>query len=305
MRAREVDIAVDMMGFTRDSRPGIFALRPAPIQVNYLGYPGTMGADFIDYILVDRIIVPPAEQAHYSEKLVYLPHSYMPFDIKRRIAGRTPTRAAAGLPAEGFVFCSFNNVSKIVPPVFEIWMRLLGSVAGSVLWLSSASPAAALNLRREAEAHGVASERIVFAPFIDEPAEHVARLSLADLFLDTLPYNAHAGGLDALWAGVPILSCMGSTFAGRVGASLLSAIGMPELVTHSLAEYEARALLLARDPSALAEVKEKLLRNRTTQPLFDTTRFTRHLETAYTRMMERHRGGEPPMAFAVDVLENA
>jgi len=300
MRQMDVDIAVDLMGFTEGSRTGIFALRPAPVQVNYLGFAGTMGADYIDYILADRIVAPQESSAHYSEKLVQLPHSYMPGDDKRRIASVQPGRAEAGLPDSGFVFCSFNNVAKICPPMFDVWMRLLRQIDGSVLWLSAAGATAMRNLRREAEVRGVEPHRLVFASFTQDSADHLARHSLADLFLDTLPYNAHAGGSDALWTGVPIVSCVGSTFAGRVGASLLNAVGLPELATDSLDAYEELALKLARDASALAAIKGRLQRNRDTHPLFDTKRFTRNLEAAYRTMWQRQQRGEPPASFSLD-----
>jgi predicted O-linked N-acetylglucosamine transferase (SPINDLY family) len=298
LRERKIDIAIDLTGFTKDRRTGIFALRAAPIQVNYLGYPGTMGADYIDYIIADRVVVPEDEQRHYAEKLVYLPDTYQCNDSKRRIENTTLTRTEAGLPMEGFVFCSFNNNFKIRPEMFDIWMRILQRTEGSVLWLLRSNAGAERNLRREAEVRGVSGERLVFAPRISNSI-HLARQRLADLFLDTLPYGAHTTASDALCAGLPVLTCMGSSFPGRVGASLLKAIGLPEMVTHSLAEYEARALALAHDPSVLTELKAKLAKNRETHPLFDTARFTRHLETAYTRMVERHRSGDLPLAFSV------
>ena len=301
LREKQIDIAVDLAGFTKESRLGIFSFHPAPIQVNYLGYPGTMGANYFDYIIADKIVIPEDEQSHYSEKVVYLPDTFQCNDSKRPL-DQVPSRSAVGLPAEGFVFCSFNNVAKILPPMFDVWMRLLSRVEESVLWLSAPCPAAIHNLKREAEARGVDSRRLVFAPFVNESAQHLARFSLADLFLDALPYNAHAGGSDALWAGVPIVTCSGSNFAGRVGASLLNAIGVPELVTRSLEEYEALALELACNPELLARLKAKLLRNRETHPLFNTVRFTRHLEAAYAGMMERYRKGEPPAAFAVEPI---
>src|SRR5262245_2431464 len=245
VRRLEIDIAVDLMGYTRASRTRIFALRPAPIQVHYLGFPGTMGADYIDYMIADGIAVPRASAAHYAEKLVYLPHSFMAGDDKRS-TGRALSRGEAGLPESAFVFCSFNNPAKIVPPTFDVWMRLLGRSEGSVLWLSAAGRTCMRNLRNEATARGINPDRLVFAPFLAEQADHLARLSLGDMFLDTLPYNAHAGASDALWAGVPIISCTGSTFAGRVGTSLLHAIGLPELVTSSLEDYEAAAVRLTQ-----------------------------------------------------------
>jgi predicted O-linked N-acetylglucosamine transferase (SPINDLY family) len=295
----EIDIAVDMMGFTESALTAMFARRPAGLQVNYLGYPGTMGAPYIDYILADRTVIPEAQWSCYEEKIAYLPHCYLPNDATRAIAASAPSRAQAGLPDSGFVFCSFSNLYKITPEMFGIWMRLLASVEGSVLWLSQANPAALRNLKREAEARSVAAERILFAPFVAAPEEHLARLSLADLFLDTLPYNAHATACDALWAGVPLVTLMSGSFAGRVGASLLSAAGLPELIAQTPAEYEAIALSLARNASALAAVRAKLARNRKTQALFDTARFTRNLETAFTMMWERHQSGEPPASFAV------
>ena len=303
MRAHQVDIAVDLKGFTKDARTGIFAFRPAPIQVNYLGYPGTMGADYIDYLIADKILVPESEQSHYSEKIVYLPDTYQCNDSERKIADTVPSRAEVGLPETGFVFCSFNNNYKITPEIFDIWMRLLR-------WdrrqraVASANPVLKPHgtCRQEAESRGIAGERLVFAPWCANQAEHLARFRIADLFLDTLPYGAHTTASDALWAGVPVLTCMGETFAGRVAASLLNAVGMPDMATHSLEEYEARALALAHDPPALAEVKAKLARNRQTQPLFDTVRFTRHLEAAFASMWQRHQGGNPPAAFAVESM---
>ena len=298
LRELEIDIAVDLKGSTRDARPGILAFRPAPVQLNYLGYPGTMGASTIDYILADRFVIPADAHSHYSEKVVTLPDSYQCNDAKRRISDETPTRQAAGLPGTGFVFCCFNNNFKITPAVFDIWMRLLTLVAGSVLWLIEDNDAAMRNLRQEAESRGVAAERLVFAPRV-ALADHLARHRLADLFLDTLPCNAHTTASDALWAGLPLVTCLGSSFAGRVAASLLNAVGLPELITRTLDEYEALALALAADPARLAGLKTKLAANRLTAPLFDTERFCRHLESAYETMAQRARRGEPPASFAV------
>ena len=295
----QIDILVDLTGFTQHARTPILARRPAGLQVNYLGFPGTMGAPYIDYILADSTVIPDQNQSAFQEKVAYLPHSYLPNDSTRAIAQHTPSRTEAGLPQDGFVFCTFNNLSKITPETFDLWMRLLKNVEGSVLWLSQANPPAIRNLRREAEARAIAGHRIIFAPFVHAPDEHLARLRLADLFLDTLPYNAHATACDALWAGVPIVSQLGTSFAGRVGASLLSTIGLRELIAHSTPEYEALALRLARNPGALAAAKGKLARDRSTQPLFDTARFTRNLEAAYQTMWERHQRGEPPTSFAV------
>jgi len=301
LRDMEIDIAIDMMGHTKDALPAIFARRPAGLQVNYLGYPGTMGAPYMDYILADRIVIPESHQADYDEKIVYLPDTYMPNDGTRRIAERTPSRAEAGLPDTGFVFCTFNNLYKITPEMFTAWMRLLAKVEGSVLWLSRASPVATRNLKREAEARGIPGDRIIFASFEPDPDAHLARLRLADLFLDTLPYNAHATSCDALWAGIPVVTQTGSSFAGRVGTSLLSALGLPELIADTLAAYESLALQLAQNPLLLAQIKEKIRRNRLTHALFDTARYTRNLEAAYSAMWRHHQNGEPPASFAVDV----
>ena len=297
LRAKQIDVAVDLMGFTRDSRLGVFASRPAAIQVNYLGNPGTTAADFFDYIIADRIVIPEGEQRFYSEKVVYMPDTYQCSDSKR-VIGRTPNRGAVGLPDDGFVFCSFNRTDKITPEIFDIWMRLLHQTERSVLWLRQWNSIAAESLRHHAKTRGIAADRLVFAPAISI-ADHLARHRLADLFLDTLPFGAHTTASDALWTGLPVLTCTGNTFPGRVAASLLNAIGLPELVTASLGEYEARALDLARNPEALASIKRKLQRNRETYPLFDTVRYTRNLEDAYARMVERQRSGRLPEAFAV------
>jgi predicted O-linked N-acetylglucosamine transferase (SPINDLY family) len=298
IRRLEIDIAVDLKGLTGRARTGILARRAAPIQVSYLGYPGTMGADYIDYIIADRWIIPEQDRQWYSEKVVHLPDSYQANDSKRRIADRTPTRVEAGLLQTGFVFCSFNATYKIAPDIFSIWMRLLRAIDGSVLWLIEENAAAVDNLRREATEAGVSAERLIFAPKINNDA-HLARHRLADLFLDTLPYNAHTTASDALWAGVPMLTCLGPTFAGRVGASLLHAVGLPELVTESLEEYEALALRLAQQPALLASLRAKLANNRTTCALFNTQRFTRHIEAAFTTMWEIQQCGEAPRSFAV------
>jgi predicted O-linked N-acetylglucosamine transferase (SPINDLY family) len=286
------------MGFTRGSRLGVFASRTAPIQVNYLGNPGTTGADFFDYIIADRIVIPEDDHRFYSEKVVYMPATYQCSDSKRAI-GQTSGRRAAGLPEEAFVFCSFNRPDKIAPEMFDIWMRLLRRTPHGVLWLREWNPTAAANLRRHAGARGIAAERLVFAGKVSGD-DHLARHRLADLFLDTLPFGAHTTASDALWAGLPVLTCKGETFPGRVAASLLYAIGLPELVTGSLAEYEARAMDIAGNPAYLAEVKGKLQRNRKTHPLFDTAGYTRKLESAYEQMVTRHRSGSPPRAFAVE-----
>jgi predicted O-linked N-acetylglucosamine transferase (SPINDLY family) len=299
LRDRHIDIVVDLMGPTAGCRTGIFAARPAPVQVNYLGYPGTMASSFMDYILADATVIAQGEERCYSEKVAYLPDSCMASDDKRRIATRKATRTDFGLPEKGFVFCSFNHTHKFTPEMFAVWMRILRAAEGSVLWLPQGNEPARRNLLRAAEAGGVAPGRLVFAPFVAAPEDHLARLGLADLFLDTLPCNAHATASDALWAGLPVLTCKGSTFAGRIGASMLQAVGLPELITQSLAAYEAFAVSLACDSTEMASLKAKLARNRNVAPLFDTARFTRGLEIAYTKMRERSRRGEPPHSFAV------
>jgi protein O-GlcNAc transferase len=298
LRGLEIDVAIDLKGYTSHSRPAIFAQRFAPIQAGYLGFPGSMGTSFIDYIIADRIVIPEDARRYYSEKVVYLPDCYQANDRARPIAQASPARAEAGLPSTGFVFCCFNNSYKIAPDIFTVWMKLLGGVEGSVLWLLEENPAATRNLKNEAQARGVASDRLIFALRLP-PEEHLARHRLADLFLDTLPYNAHTTASDALWAGLPIVTCLGETFPGRVAASLLNAVGLPELVTTSLDDYQALALKLARDASALSAIREKLARNRDSSPLFDTTRFTRHLEAAYAAMLERHERGQSPAHMTI------
>jgi protein O-GlcNAc transferase len=287
-----------LMGYNDGSRSSIFARRAAPIQVNYLGYPGTTGADYMDYILADETIIPDDQFSSYSERVVWLPDSYQVNDQQRRISEHRPTRSECGLPDMGFVFCCFNNTYKITPEIFDVWMRLLKAAEASVLWLLDANPIATQNLRREAEQRGVSSERLIFAPRMPLPG-HLARHQNADLLLDTVNYNAHTTSSDALWAGVPVVTCLGSTFSGRVAASLLKAAGLPELITHSLAEYETLALKLAHDASYIEAIKGKLARNRNTCALFDTERFARHVEAAFTTMWERYQRREAPQAFAV------
>ena len=285
LREMEIDIAVDLGGHTGLSRLQIFSHRPAPVQASWLGYPGTTGAPFIDYLIGDPVVTPPEDQPFYSEKLVQLPDTYFPTDPARFI-GATPNRSDEGLPEEGFVFCSFNNAWKITRPVFDVWMRLLHAVPGSVLWLKQPPADTRVNLEKEAVLRGIAAARLVFAE--NTPLDvHLARHRLADLFLDTLPYNAHATAADALWAGLPVLTCRGQAFAGRVAASLLHAVGLPELVTENLADYESRALALARDPAGLQTLKEKLARNLSTAPLFDADRFRQGIEAAYVGMAAR------------------
>lgn len=293
VRWLEVDILVDLKGFTRDARPGVLAHRCAPVQVNHLVYPGTMGADFIDYIVADRMLVPDDHRRYYREKVVRLPDSYQATDDRRAIADRTFTRRELGLPDDAIVFCCFNDTYKITPPMFDRWARILHGVPGSVLWLLVDDDAAAANLRREAGARGIAPERLVTAGRLPV-AEHLARQRAADLFLDTLPCNAHTTASDALWAGLPVLTCPGETFAGRVAASLLAALRLPELICPTLDAYETTAIALGNDPARLSALRDTLLRHRRTAPLFDTARYTRHLEAAFTAMWERQRADLPP-----------
>jgi predicted O-linked N-acetylglucosamine transferase (SPINDLY family) len=302
LRQMEIDIAVDLKGYTEGSRPGIFAQRAAPVQVNYLAHPGTMGAPYMDYILADGIVIPADQRGFYSEKIAYLPDSYQANDSKRAVPVSKVTRTEAGLPEQGFVFACFNNSYKITPRVFDIWMRLLKRVEGSVLWLLEDNPAASSNLKREAEARGVPANSLVFAPRM-RFEDHLARHCLADLFLDTLPCTAHTTASDALWMGLPVLTVLGQTFAGRVAASLLSAAGGSELIAPSLEAYEARALELAGNPERLAALRTKLVRDRCAVALFDTACFTRNLESAFTTMSERCRRGEPPVTFTVSPTE--
>jgi protein O-GlcNAc transferase len=301
IRDREIDILVDLTGLTQYNRFGVLSRRVAPIQVNFLGFPGTTGAEWMDYIIADATIIPEDHFRFYSEQVVWLPDAYQPNDEKRLIAERLPTRAECNLPEVGFVFCCFNNTYKIAPEIFAVWMKLLRAVEGSVLWLLETNPTATQNLRNEGKARGISPDRLIFAPKI-ALADHLSRHRQADLFLDTLPYNAHTTASDALWAGVPIVTCLGETFAARVAASLLKAVGLPELITTSLEGYEALALKLARELSFLAGIKAKLARNRDTYPLFDSARFARHIEAAYTTMWERYRNGEPVKPFAVEPI---
>lgn len=299
IRSMEVDIAVDLKGHTTDSRLGIFAHRPAPIQVNYLGQASTIGAPYLDYILVDKHLVPPESQQDYTEKVVYLPDTYLVCDSKRPISSQVFTRAELGLPETGFVFCCFNNSYKISPFMFDIWMRLLQQVPDSVLWLIEGHPTACQNLRNEALKRGVSSERLVFAPKVGSSV-HLARHRYADLFLDTLPVNAHTTTSDALWAGLPVLTCMGQTFASRVAGSLLAAVGLPKLITHSLDDYEAMALTLATSPVLLASIKHKLQQQRDSSALFDIVRARHGFELAYEVMWQRYQQGFPPEHFIVE-----
>ena len=281
LRELQVDIAIDLMGYTDGCRPGIFAHRAAPVQVNYLGYPGTSGAPFMEYLIADAVVIPDGDERWYTEEVIRLPGCCLPNDSQRPIAS-APTREQAGLPADGFVFCAFTNAYKINPPVFDVWMRVLREIPGSVLWLRSMGPEPKDNLLREAAARGVDAQRLVFAPHVASMAEHLGRHRLADLYLDTFPYNAHSTACDALWAGVPVLTCSGRTYAARAAASVLTAAGLPELITKDLREYEDRALQLARDPSQLQALRQRLTRQ---SALFDTRAYCRNLETAYLDML--------------------
>ncbi|MHB8814245.1 MAG: O-linked N-acetylglucosamine transferase, SPINDLY family protein [Steroidobacteraceae bacterium] len=297
-RHLEIDIAVDLGGFTRGSRPRIFALRAAPLQVSYLGYLGTMSADYMDYLIADDTIVPEAYRGYYAEKIVILP-SYQVNDSKRRIAEKRFSRAELGLPPAGFVFCCLNSTYKLTPATFDGWMRILTRVPGSVLYLLGGSAPLESNLRREADARGVAAERIVFGARLPA-AEYLARYRTADLFLDTLPYNAGTTASDALWAGLPVLTCMGEAFAGRVGASLLQAVGLPDLIASTPQEYEQLAVELASNPQRMAAIRAKLAGGLRAALLFDTAASARHLEEAYGRMYDRYHAGLPPEHIRVD-----
>jgi protein O-GlcNAc transferase len=296
----DVHIAVDLNGPTQGCRPGVLAYRAAPVQAVYLGYPATTGADFIDYVLADATVLPFDQQPFFTEKIVHLPDCYHANDTTRRISPETPARSDLGLPDRGLVFCCFNKSSKISMPMFHVWMRLLAQVPGSVLWLSKMNDLAQANLRREAAARGIEPDRLIFAEYAGRIENHLARHRAADLFLDTLPYNAHSTACDALWAGLPVVTCQGNSFAGRVGASMLKAAGLPELVTASLEDYESLALKLATDPALLPTIRHKLENNRSSCPLFDSDRFRRHVETAYQTMWDIHQRGESPRSFYVE-----
>jgi predicted O-linked N-acetylglucosamine transferase (SPINDLY family) len=297
-RGHGLDIAVDLKGYTQNGRIPIFAHRLAPVQIAFLGYPGSTGVDFMDYLIADPIVVPKDAHGFYSEKLLLLPDSYQPNDNQRAIAANIGSRTGFGLPETGLVFCCFNQTYKISPSEWAIWMRVLERVPGSVLWLLRSNRWAEQNLRREAEAQGIAAERIVFAEPLPQ-AEHLARIRHADLFLDTFNVNAHTTASDALWAGVPVVTKAGRQFAARVGASLLSAIGLPELVTETEADYEALILALAAQPAHLAAIKARLADNRLTHPLFDTALYARRIEDAFAAAHERHIKGLPPVPISV------
>ncbi len=292
------DILVDLNGYWRGARSGILARRPAPVQVSFLAFPGTMAADFIDYMIGDPIVFGDGAAEQFTERLVVLPDTYQPNDSRQAIASPPPTRSEVGLPPGSFVYCCFNFPQKLSPDMFDRWMRLLRETDGAVLWLLAPRMGVADNLRREAVARGVDPARLVFAPRLPL-ADHLARLSLADLALDTLPCGAHKTASDALWAGVPMVTCLGKSFAGRVGASLLNAVGLPELITPDLDAYETLALRLAHEADLLASFRQRLAANRLTTPLFDCARYTRHLEIAYATMWAIHCDGGEPRSFGV------
>ena len=297
-----IHVAVDLNGHAGGIGLGILAHRPAPIQASYLGYASTTGAPFIDYVIADRTALPSEQQPFYTERIVHLPDCFLPTDTRKPTSPRPPTRAELGLPDNGFVFCTFNNSYKITPLMFEVWMRLLRSVHDSVLWLSVDDNEAVTNLKREATARGVDPARLIFAPKLARVEDHLARYRVADLFLDTLPYNAHATASDALWEGLPVLTCRGASFAGRVAASMLGAAGLGELATADLGEYETLALRLATDASLLHTFRERLELGRPACRLFDMARLCRHIESAYATMWDIHQRGETPRGFSVEPL---
>lgn len=295
LRDNEIDVAIDLAGYTLDGALDALAFRPAPVQVNYLGYPGTLGTSYIDFILADRHVIPEHNRASFTEEVVHLPDSYLPPAVQVLPAERTPTRAECGLPETGVVLCCFNHVYKIHPTVFAVWMDLLRQRPDAVLWLSCRTESARENLRRSAEGAGIAASRLVFAGRMPRVEDHLARYRVADLFLDTVPYNAHTTAADALMVGLPVVTCVGQAFPGRVAASLLHAIGLPELATPSLDAYRALVLDLMAQPERLAALRQRLATNRTTHPLFDTQRFCRNLETALLQMHQA-KVGAPALA---------
>lgn len=295
-----IDILVDMNGLTGANRLGALALRPAPVQVTWLGFPGSSGARFIDYLIADPVVAPAAHQSFFTEQLCWLPHCYLPHDSEEPVASEPTSRAKWGLPDEGIVFCSFNAPQKIDRATFDIWMNLLAEMAGSVLWLHGSDPVAQANLRKRAQARGIDSQRLIFAGRPAKP-EHLARLALADIALDTRSYNGHTTSLDALFAGVPLVAELGPLFASRVAASALTAAGLPGLIAYDEERYREIALRLARDPAARQSIRTVLAEARNKAPLFDAPRFTRNLERGYDIMIARHRRGERPSP--IDIRE--
>ena len=287
-RDLKIDIAVDLMGFTKNHRFGIFIERCAPIQVNYLGYAATTGSDSIDYIIGDKVLIPKENQKDYSEKVIYLPDSFMVNDFTKKISDKIFTKEELGLPIKSFVFCSFNNYYKITPKIFDVWMRLLKQVEGSVLWLTEGNLTGIKNLQKEANERGIDSERLIFAKRTKLLADHLARHKAADLFIDTIPYNGHATASDALWSGLPVLTRIGKSFSSRVSASLLNALGLSELITYTEKEYEDLAIELAKNPNKLKEIKNKLEKNKISKPLFNTKIFANNIESAYVKIYDRY-----------------
>ena len=297
-REMGVDIAIDLGGHTADARTGIFTFRAAPVQVNYLGYPGTLGAEYFDYIIADKILIPKANEQFFTEKIAFLPHTYQPNDRKKEISQKQFTRTELGLPENGFIYCCFNNNYKITPKTLDSWCRILQSVPRSVLWLLEDNQVAAPNLCNEAQKRGVDPARLFFAPRMDS-SNHLARHLLADLFIDTVPYNAHTTASDALWTGLPVLTLLGNTFAGRVAGSLLNAIGLNELIANTQNEYETLAIDLGNNRDKLKSIKQKLISNRLTTPLFDIEIYTRNIEKAYQVMHQKHGNKQAPQSFEV------
>ncbi|HEY8749666.1 MAG TPA: tetratricopeptide repeat protein, partial [Tepidisphaeraceae bacterium] len=299
IRADGIHILVDLMGFTGLARTACLALRPAPIQVSWLGYAGTMGADFIDYLIADPVVAPPQSSSDFSEQIVRLPHSFMITDNHQPITSEKPPRAQQGLPETGFVFCCFNNAPKIEPGIFDVWMKILSQTPGSVAWLSIRELAAQSNLRKHAEARGIEPTRLIFSTHVKSKADHLARLGLADLFLDTHFYNAHATTADAMWAGLPVLTCPGNTFASRVAASVINAAGQSDLIVPNFQTYEQTAVRLAQTPAEAHQLRTRLQSARATAPLFDTPRFVRNLEHAFQQMWTTHTAGQAPAPIQV------
>lgn len=298
IQAQHIDIVIDLKGYTTHSRTGIFSYRPAPIQINYIGFPGTMGASFIDYIIADNTLIPPHLESFYSEKIIKMPHSYQPNDRHRVIGTIVPSKTQVGLPETGFVYCCFNNPYKVLPDTFAVWMRILHAVPDSVLWLLKDEPETEANLKQQATLAGIDASRLVFADRASLP-DHLARHALADLFLDTLPYNAHTTTSDALWAGLPVLTCMGQSFASRVAGSLLNACSLDSLITESMADYERIAIELATQPAKLQAIKSQILANRDSYPLFDTQRYAKNLESAFEHIVDNYRQGKTSQTFTV------
>jgi len=299
IKSENIDILINLNCFFGQQRNTVFSYKPAPIQVNYLGFPGSLGAEYMDYIIADKVVITSSSMNHYSEKIVFLPDSYQANDRNRYVSEKVFLREDLGLPQSGFIFCCFNNNYKITPKIFDGWMRILHSVENSVLWLLEDNLFAPVNLKKQAQSRGISPSRLVFAKRIDT-AEHLARQKVADLFLDTLPYNAHTTASDALWSGLPVLTCKGSSFAGRVAASLLLALDVRELITETQEEYEATAIDLAKNPYKLKFIKDKLIINKSTKPLFNTSRFRHHIESAYLQMYERFQNNLPLNHIYID-----